>query len=97
VTDPALRKYFALTYQTVPDHAERRTPFRAEHLALARAFLAEGKLVMGGAFNPIDGALLIFRAASPAEVEAFVRQDPYVTNGLVTAWRIQEWTVVVGG
>jgi len=97
VTDSAPRKYFALTYQTVPDHAERRTPFRAEHLALARRFLAAGTLVMAGAFNPVDGALLIFRAGSPDEVEAFVRQDPYVLNGLVTAWRIREWTVVVGG
>jgi len=52
---------------------------------------------MAGAFNPVDGALLIFRAGSPDEVEAFVRQDPYVLNGLVTAWRIREWTVVVGG
>ena len=30
-------------------------------------------------------------------VEAFVEQDPYVRNGLVTSWHIREWNVVVGG
>jgi uncharacterized protein len=88
--------YFALTYETVPDHAARRAPFRAEHLELARSFHRDGKLLLAGAFNPIEGALLIFRAESTAEVEAFVHRDPYVRNGLVTAWRIREWTVVVG-
>jgi uncharacterized protein YciI len=89
--------YYALTYETVPDHATRRTPYRPDHLALVQAFHADGRLVMAGAFNPVDGALLIFRADSPAVVEDFVRQDPYVRAGLVTAWRCREWTVVVGG
>lgn len=89
--------HYALSYRTVPDHAERRQPLRAEHLALARRYHAEGKLLMAGAYNPIDGALLVFRADTRAEVEAFVRRDPYVANGLVTAWEIREWTVVVGG
>jgi len=89
--------YFALTYETVPDHATRRTPYRPEHLALAKEFHADGRLVMAGAFNPIEGALLIFEADAPAVVEGFVERDPYVKAGLVTAWRIREWTVVVGG
>jgi len=89
--------YYALTYETVPDHATRRTPFRAEHLALAREFHADGRLVLAGAFNPIEGALLIFRGDSPSAAEDFVKRDPYVRNGLVTAWRLREWTVVVGG
>jgi hypothetical protein len=89
--------WYALFYETVPDHAERRKPFRGEHLALAQDFHARGLLVHAGAFNPIDGALLVFRCGSAAEVEEFVRRDPYVENGLVTAWKIREWTVVVGG
>jgi len=89
--------YYALTYETVPDHATRRTPFRPDHLALVKEFHADGRLVMAGAFNPIEGALLIFRGDSPAVVEAFVARDPYVKAGLVTSWRCREWTVVVGG
>jgi hypothetical protein len=89
--------YFALQYEVVEDYVERRQPFRAEHLALAEVERAAGRLVLGGAFDPPDGALLVFRAASPAEVEAFVAKDPYVRNGLVKAWRVRAWNVVIGG
>src|SRR3954469_16304244 len=89
--------HYLLMYDSVPDYAERRTPFRAEHLALARAAGARGELVLGGALaNPIDGAVLLFRGESPAVAEAFAAADPYVRNGLVTSWRVREWTTVVG-
>jgi uncharacterized protein YciI len=90
--------YYVLQYETVPDHLERRQPFRAAHLALAQEAHRAGLLVLAGAFQPAsDGALLVFRAGSAAEVEAFARADPYVQNGLVTSWRVREWTVVIGG
>lgn len=89
--------HFALLYETVPDYVERRKPFREEHLALARRFQEDGLLLLAGAFQPADGALLVFRAGSAAEVQAFVKADPYVKNGLVASWLIREWTVVVGG
>lgn len=89
--------YHLLFYDYVPDIAERRTPFRAEHLSAANRMLAEGKLLMAGAFaDPLDGATFVFKATRE-EVEAFVESDPYVLNGLVTGHRIREWTVVVGG
>lgn len=88
--------YFALLYDVVPGYVQRRSPFRAAHLALAERFSQGGKLLLGGAFDPPDGALLVFEAGSAAEVEAFVRQDPYVANGLVTSWRVRPWTVVTG-
>jgi uncharacterized protein YciI len=28
--------------------------------------------------------------------QKFVEADPYVVNGLVTAWKIRDWTAVVG-
>ena len=86
--------YWALFYEVVPDYVARRQPFRAAHLALAEKARAEGKLVLAGAFDPPDGALLVFRGRGDAE--AFVRGDPYVANGLVTAWRVKGWNVVVG-
>ena len=87
---------FALLYDTVDDYMARRPAFRAEHLALAERWRADGRLLVAGAFEPPDGALLIFRVESAAEVEAFVREDPYVRNGLVARWRIREWKVVIG-
>ena len=92
-----MSRYYLLLYDVVDDYVERRAQFRAEHLALARASNQRGELLLGGALaNPADGAVLVFRVDSPAVVEAFVAADPYVRNGLVTRWRVREWTVVVG-
>ena len=88
--------YLALLYELVDDYLERRGPFRDEHLALARAADERGELLLAGAFtDPADTALLVWRAHRSV-VEEFVQHDPYVRNGLVTGWRIREWTVVVG-
>ena len=90
--------HYLLLYDLVDDYVERRTPLRAEHLALARAAEARGELVLGGALaNPPDRAVLLFRGDSPAAAEAFAHGDPYVKNGLVKSWRVREWTTVVGG
>ena len=87
--------HFALFYDTVDNFVERRQPHRQAHLAQIDAAYAEGRLLLAGALKP-SGALLIFRANEASDVERFVHADPYVTNGLITAWRIHEWSVVVG-
>ncbi len=88
--------YFALFYDTVDNFVERRQPYRAEHLAFAERAHREGHLLLGGAFNPADGALLVFRTSDRSVVEKFAQNDPYVVKGLVRAWRVREWTVVIG-
>lgn len=90
--------YWLLLYDLVVDYLERRAPLRDEHLGLARAALERGELVLAGALDePMDGAVLVFRADSPAPAAAFAEADPYVRNGLVTSWRVRRWNVVVGG
>ena len=37
------------------------------------------------------------RAYSPAVAEDFVKNDPYVKNGLITEWEVRPWIVVIGG
>ena len=89
--------FFLLFYDYVENVVERRQPFRAAHLALANEWVAAGRLILGGALaDPVDGAVLLFRVPDRAAVGEFVRQDPYVANGLVNGWRIRPWTVVVG-
>jgi uncharacterized protein len=88
--------WWLLQYDVVDDYLERRAPLRDEHLALVRAVHERGELVLAGALaDPVDGAVLVFRADDPAPVEAFVAADPYVREGLITAWRIRSWSVVV--
>jgi uncharacterized protein len=89
--------HYLLLYDVVDDYVARRAPFRDAHLALALAAVARGELVLGGALaSPVDGAVLLFRGPSPDAAERFARADPYVANGLVTRWRVREWTTVVG-
>jgi uncharacterized protein YciI len=53
--------------------------------------------VLAGALaDPVDGAVLLFRAESDEVVRRFAQADPYVKSGLVTSWRVREWTTVVG-
>jgi uncharacterized protein YciI len=90
--------YFLVQYDFVENVVERRAPYREAHLKLVREAAARGEIVMGGAFaDPVDGAAIVFEADTPAVVEAFVRQDPYVVSNIVTRWRIRLWTVVIGG
>ena len=89
--------HYLLFYDVVDNYAEKRTPFRKDHLAHAKAATARGELVLAGALaNPVDGTVLLFKGTSPAAAEAFAKADPYVINGLVTKWRVREWSTVVG-
>jgi uncharacterized protein YciI len=89
--------YFALMYETVDDYVARRGQFRPQHLELALEAHARGELILAGAFaDPVDRALLIFRAPDASTVENFARRDPYVTSGLVRKWEVRPWTVVIG-
>ena len=89
--------HYLLIYDVVPDYVVRRVPLRAAHLALARAAVERGEMVLAGALaNPPDGAVFLFRGESPVAAEAFAMTDPYVLNGLVVKWRVREWTTVVG-
>ena len=86
-----------LFYEVVDDYERRRTMFREEHLTLARESYARGEMVLAGALaDPADGAVLVFRGDSPEIAVAFAKADPYVRNGLVTAWRVRKWNTVIG-
>lgn len=89
--------YYALFYDVVDDFVSRRTPYRNEHLGLVREAHRRGEIVLAGALgDPADRALLVFRVPEQSVVEDFARNDPYVTNGLVTRWQVRPWAVVVG-
>ncbi|GAB4315731.1 MAG: YciI-like protein [Candidatus Zixiibacteriota bacterium] len=89
--------HYLLFYDVCVNYAERRKPYRQLHLKHAQAAVERGELILGGALaNPLDGAVLLFSGESAAVAEDFARTDPYVVNGLITNWRVREWTTVVG-
>jgi uncharacterized protein YciI len=85
----------ALFYDYVENALEARAPFREEHLGLVSRYVDEGSLAIAGALgDPPHGALLVFRGDDPAVAERFAGEDPYVSGGVVTGWRVEPWTVV---
>ena len=89
--------HFALFYEICDNFAQKRMPYRQEHLAKVSHAHTAGELVLAGALaDPVDGALLIFRGPTAEPAEAFAKADPYVTSGLVTSWRVRKWITVIG-
>jgi uncharacterized protein len=89
--------HYLLFYDVSADYLERRSQYRDRHLALAWKAHDRGELQLGGALaDPVDGAVLLFFGDGPEVAEKFARADPYVTEGLVTRWRVRPWSTVVG-
>jgi uncharacterized protein YciI len=88
--------YYILSYKTIDNYIEKRTPYRAEHLELANSAAESGNLIMAGALaDPPDGAMFIFKGNAQI-AEDFAQHDPYVKNGLISEWEVRSWNVVVG-
>lgn len=84
-----------LLYEYVADMADRRGPYRDAHLARIREEAQAGRVVMAGALgDPVHGGAVVFRGVPQAEIEEFVRADPYHEAGLVTDWRVELWNLV---
>lgn len=89
-------KHFLLIYTLASDYMARRPEFRGAHLALAKAAAERGELLLAGALDPAEEAVLLFAGEDARAAEAFAAADPYVTHGIVTAWRVREWVTVIG-
>lgn len=84
-----------LFYEYVEDMLNRRGPYREAHLAGIRAQRDAGRVTMAGALgDPPHGAAIVFQDTDPEVIEAFAQADPYVEAGLVTARRVEPWTLV---
>jgi uncharacterized protein YciI len=80
---------YVVTYEGVEDMARVRELFPA-HQAKWQPYAERGELLMIGPFgDPRQGAMGIFTTREAAE--AFVKEDPFVVEGLVKAWHIREW------
>ena len=86
---------YVMFYHPADDFRSRAAIHGAAHRARLAAFHAEGTLLMAGPLgDPGDGtALGIFTTREAAE--AFIADDPFVLNGVVSQWQIREWNEVL--
>jgi hypothetical protein len=87
--------HLMLQYEYVEDMLDRREPHRQAHLERVKAEREAGRVVMAGALgDPPSGGALVFRNVDPEQVERFAAEDPYMTAGLITSWRVRRWNLV---
>ena len=86
---------YVMFYETAPDGLAKAREHFAAHRARLDEFHARGVLLMAGPLmNPTDTALGVF--TSREEAESFIKDDPFVLNGVVAKWTIREWNEVLG-
>ena len=82
-------KYVAM-YDIAPDGLSKVMTHFPAHRARLDEFHARGLVIAAGPLgNPPEGAMGIFTTRDAAE--EFVKEDPFVVNGVVGTWRIVEW------
>ena len=64
-----------------------------QHRAFLQTGYDRGWLLMSGPLNPRTGGIVVARAPSLEEIQAFFRQDPYQLNQLAT-YRFAEFSPV---
>jgi len=86
-----------LFYESADDVMSKAPLQYRAHSEHAREFHARGTLLMIGTFaNPQEeGAMGVFTTRQAAE--EFVKDDPFVLNGVIRAWQIREWNEQLAG
>ncbi len=87
--------HFVATYRYARDSDARRDEHRPAHRDYLRGL--DGVL-LAGATQSDDGpgAVLVFEAASAAEVERLIDEDPFVTAGVVAQRSVVAWSITTG-
>jgi hypothetical protein len=86
---------YVLLYDSADDVLSKAPAHFPAHKARLDAFHERGDLLMVGTFgNPQDeGSMALFTSREAAE--EFVKDDPFVLNGVVRAWHIREWNEIL--
>jgi uncharacterized protein YciI len=67
------------------------------HAELMDAMVAEGFIVLGGPLGDGAHVLLIIDAASEAEIDALLAEDPWTPMELLRTVRVDSWEVLLDG
>ena len=64
---------------------------RPLHRQYLNSVFEQGKLAISGPFTDDRGALMVYEAANPEEVEAIIAGDPFAQNGVFLSWELRPW------
>jgi len=86
---------YVLFYDSADDVISKAQAQFPAHSARLHEFHARGDLLMVGTFGDPqnEGSMAIFTSREAAE--EFVKDDPFVLNGVVRDWHIREWHEVL--
>jgi hypothetical protein len=78
-----------MLYEVAPEGLAKARAHYQAHRSRLDDFHARRLLLMAGPFaNPAEGAMGIF--ATRAAAEEFIRDDPFVVNGVVSKWSLRD-------
>jgi uncharacterized protein len=89
-------KYVVL-YETAPNALGKAMELFPAHQRHYEPYAERGELLGLGTFGDpqTEGSMAIFATREAAE--QFVKDDPFVTEGVVARFQVRDWDDVVGG
>jgi hypothetical protein len=96
---------YVIIGRDAPDALAIRRRVRPEHLARAQVLVDQGRMVLAGPLPAIDspdpgpagftGSLIVAEFASLREAEAWIAEDPYVTEGVFSSFEVRPFLKVL--
>jgi uncharacterized protein YciI len=82
-------------YHSADDVISKAPAHFPAHKARVDEFHARGELLMVGTFGDpqAEGSMAVFRTREGAE--EFVKDDPFVINGVVASYDLREWNEIL--
>jgi uncharacterized protein YciI len=77
----------------VPGVPTRQQPLWNEHATFMDRLDEQGRIVLAGPYADCSRALVIMEARDADEALALLRDDPWVTSGILVDGGVIEWTI----
>ncbi len=85
---------FVVIGRDSPEGKEKRKIFREKHLKRLKEVDGAGRLILAGPFKDGSGSLIVIEAECIEDAEAFIKADPYVTEGVFATYEIRPFILV---
>lgn len=86
---------FVVEAAYVKGAADKRTPFRSQHLERLAKLHEEGALVLAGAYDDLSASLLVLAVSNEKAVKAIIETDIYFQNKIWTGYTVRKLNKVV--